>query len=35
MNNTTQSVLGDLDLTVQQVEAVLDLAIDMKSQPEK
>ena len=35
MTNVTQSVLGDLDLSPQQVNNILDLAIDMKANPLK
>lgn len=35
MSTNTQSVIGDLDLTPKQVSDILDLAIDMKAQPEK
>ncbi len=35
MTNTSHSVLGDLDLNGPQVEQLLQLAIDMKTQPHK
>ena len=35
MNSNVQSVLGDLDLNPEQLNHILELAIDMKSAPEK
>jgi len=35
MNSNEQSILGDLDLNTEQLNKILELAIDMKATPEK